>query len=543
MIVGFASVLNLLAVAKLVAASPSASLEGRWANVSTPVVDLGYSQYQGTYDPDANISYFFGIRFAQAPTGELRWQAPQTPATTTGVQQATETPNQCYQAAYGGNSTNPYRPSSLQKRAASQDEDCLFLNVYTPGQLQPGAALPVVVWIHGGGYIAGSASIYSGQDLVKESDYGVIAVAIQYRLGVFGFLPGSEVKANGSLNAGLLDQNFALQWVQEHISSFGGDPAKVTIWGESAGAGSVMQHIVAHGGQTEPPLFRAAMTSSTFLPFQYYYNDTIPEEIFSETVAQTNCSSASGALECLRSASASALQTANTAINYADFYGTYVFVPVVDGTFIVERPTVTLEKRRVNGNVLLSVTNSFEGYNFVDTTTPPTNITDYVTQLFPLIDQTIIQTIVEQYTSDPALNDTLAQAIGIMGESIFICPTYLLLEAFGDNAYKGEFAVPPAIHGQDVQYYFPTSNPPAYNNSELITSFSQSFMSVVSSLDPNDKAVPDLKPAWAVWQNGTAEVLFNVTAAGEPVVQTTTTDPALLERCALWQSISGLTYQ
>ncbi|KAH9924570.1 Alpha/Beta hydrolase protein [Fomitopsis serialis] len=459
MLLVLSNVLNLLAVAKLVTAFPSAPLSGRQANVSTPVVDLGYSQYQGTYDRDTNISYFFGIRYAQAPTGELRWQAPQTPVTTTGVQQATEQPNECYQASDGNNSTNPYRASSLQKRAVrvSQDEDCLFLNVYTPGQLQSGADLPVVVWIHGGGYFGGSASGYSGQDIIKESDYGAITVIIQYRLGVFGFLPGSEVKANGSLNAGLLDQNFALQWVQEHISSFGGDPAKVTIWGESAGAGSVIQHV--------PPLFRAAMTSSTYLPFQYYYNDTIPE---ADHIG-FSCSSASGALECLRSASASALQATNKAISRAAFYGASVFVPVIDGTFIVERPTVTLEKRRVNGNVLLSVTNLLEGRNF----------------LFPLINSTIVQTIVKQYTSDPALNDTLAQAIGIQGESIFICPTYLLMQAFGANAYKVQ---------TDLQYYFPTAIPPKYNNSELITSFSQSFLS--------------------------------------PVVQTTTTSPALLERCA-----------
>ncbi|KZT64879.1 alpha/beta-hydrolase [Daedalea quercina L-15889] len=554
------SLLWILVLAWPSAASTSTStaLESRWANTSTPVVDLGYAQYQGTYDPDTNISYFFGIRYAEAPTGDLRWRAPQTPTTTAGVQQATAQPNECYQADYGNSSTNPYRTPSLQtpdsstinyrtsileKRVVVQDEDCLFLNVYTPGQIQPNASLPVLVWIHGGGYIAGAASTFTGQDIIKESDYSVVTVIIQYRLGLFGFLPGSEVQANGALNAGLLDQNFALQWVQENIASFGGDPAKVTIWGESAGAGSVLQHIVANGGQTEPPLFRAAMTSSTFLPFQYYYNDTIPETVFSETVAQTGCSSATDVLTCLRSTDVSLLQTANTNISLAGFFGTYVFVPVVDGTFIVERPTVTLEKRRVNGEMLLSVTNSYEGYNFVDVAAPPTNPTNYVTELFPLIDATTVQIIVQQYLNDKTLTNTTSRAIAVMGESIFICPTYMLLQAFGDNAYKGEFAIPPAHHGQDLQYYFPTANPPAYNNSELITSFSQSFMSVIRSLNPNDKFLPDLKPAWSIWQNGTTEMLFNVTSAGEPVVHTTTTDPTLLERCALWQSLSSLTYQ
>ncbi|EPT00684.1 hypothetical protein FOMPIDRAFT_150510 [Fomitopsis schrenkii] len=537
------NILQVVASATLVASLPSGSPEARWANVSTPVVDLGYARYQGTFDPDANISYFFGIRYAQAPTEDLRWRAPQTPTFTAGVQQATAQPNGCYQASSGNSTTSPFRTSSLEKRAASQDEDCLFLNVYTPGELHRHARLPVVVWIHGGGYLGGQASAYTGQDIVKESDYGVVTVIIQYRLGVFGFLPGAEVKANGSLNAGLLDQNFALQWVQKHIASFGGDPTKVAIWGESAGAGSVMQHVIAHGGHTEPSLFRVAMTSSTFLPFQYQYNDTIPEVLFSEVVGETNCTSASDVLQCLRSADASSLQAANTKLNLAGFFGIFTFVPVVDGEFIVERPTVTLERGHVNGEVLLAVTNSYEGYNFVNAVTQPTNLTTYVTNLFPLINETVVQAIVQTYSNDTALTNTSAQAIAIMGESIFICPTYLLMDAFGDKAYKGELAIPPAHHGEDLQYYFPTARPPAFNNSQLLTSFSQSFLSVARSLNPNDKFLEDLKPAWPVWENDTTEMFFNVTASGDPVVKTTTTDPALLERCELWWNISSLTNQ
>ncbi|EPS95764.1 hypothetical protein FOMPIDRAFT_1032719 [Fomitopsis schrenkii] len=536
--------LRLLAFARLATALPSTALKQRWANESTPVVNLGYAQYQGTYDPDTNISYFFGIRYAEAPTGDLRWQAPQTPTTTAGIQQATAQPNECYQAPTGNATTSPYRTSTLQARAISQDEDCLFLNIYTPGQIPSGANLPVVVWIHGGGYIAGAANTFTGQDIIKESDYGVVTVIIQYRLGLFGFLAGSEVKANGALNVGLLDQNFALQWVQEHITSFGGDPTRVTIWGQSAGAGSVIQHVVAHGGQTEPPLFRAAITSSTFLPLQYYYNDTIPETLFNQTVAQANCASAPDALACLRAADVFALEMANMNLDLGEFFGTYAFVPVVDGTFIVERPTVTLEKRRVNGEMLLAVTNSYEGYNFVNSAVPPTNLTDYVTQLFPTIDDTTVQAIVEQYMDDATLTNTSARAIAVMGESIFICPSYLLMEAFGVNAYKGAFAIPPAHHGQDLQYYFPTyAILPPFNNSQLITSFSQSFTSIIRFLNPNDKSFYDLKPAWAAWQDGSTEMLFNVTAAGEPVIHTIQTDPALLERCALWQSISSQTNQ
>ncbi|TFY61377.1 hypothetical protein EVJ58_g4549 [Rhodofomes roseus] len=534
MFVLLAGVLGLAAFAQLVAASPD-SVDS--TNGSTPVIDLGYAQYQGTFESDTNTSYFLGIRYAQAPGTSAGGHHRRRP-----LRQS---------------STNPYRTATLQKRAGvTQDEDCLFLNVYTPGELQPNASLPVVVWIHGGGYISGAASDFTGQDLIKESDYGVVVVIIQYRLGVFGFLPGSEVKANGVLNAGLLDQHFALQWVQEHIATFGGDPTKVTIWGESAGAGSVLQHIVANGGKTDPPLFRAAMTSSTFLPFQYHYNDTIPETLFRETVNQTNCSNASDKLECLRSANATTLQTANVNINEAGFYGTFVFVPVVDGSFIVERPTVTLQRQDFNGEMLLSVTNSLEGYVFVDTSSPPTNLTAYVTELFPLLNETTVQSIVQTYADDEALSTTLSQIVAVMGECEYLRATpHACIADSRTQQYSSALhicccrrlvTVPTRanlLYRPDitVKMFNTTSQP--YNNSEFITSFSQSFLSVVRSLNPNDKFIPDLTPAWAIWTNDTTEMQFNVTASGDPVIETITTDPALLDRCALWQNLSSLTNQ
>lgn len=259
---------RLLAFAQLATALPSIALETRWANESTPVVNLGYAQYQGTYDPDTDISCFFGIRYAQAPTGEyfafvdlllvgvlmltpgnLRWQAPQTPTTTAGIQQATAQPNECYQAPTGNATTSPYSlASALQKRAILQDEDCLFLKygnpvcflfassyptilAYTPlaksrlqlialsssGSMAAGTPLPVFYLCghltRSGRYIAGAANTFTGQDIIKESDYGVVTVIIQYRLGLFGFLAGSEVKANGALNAGLCAYALEYAWM------------------------------------------------------------------------------------------------------------------------------------------------------------------------------------------------------------------------------------------------------------------------------------------------------------------------------------------
>jgi len=210
---------------------------------AAPVVDLGYSQYQGSTDTTSNITSFLALRYAAPPLGNLRWTSPQPPLTTSGIQDATAQPGGCYTALPGIAPDNPsFGPTD------DESEDCLFLNVYVPGtKVAPapsGGGLPVVVWFHGGGYISGAAKDYDGSDLVKASNNGVITVVIQYRLGLFGFLAGEAVKQGGSLNAGLLDQNYALKWVQAHISSFGGDASRVTLWGESAGGGSVLQQLV-----------------------------------------------------------------------------------------------------------------------------------------------------------------------------------------------------------------------------------------------------------------------------------------------------------
>ncbi|KAG6830004.1 hypothetical protein H0H92_002695 [Tricholoma furcatifolium] len=539
------------------------------ANVAatTPVVDLGYAKYAGSFNATSGVTEFLGMRYAAPPTGTLRWQPPQPPATTSGVQSADSEPPTCYFAGQGNQATSPFRVNDLRKRDAFfPSEDCLFLkfvsalfivlimpimvfsSVYLPGQLSASTKkLPVVVWIHGGGYMSGSASgfnggdKYDGTDLIHESMDGVVVAVIQYRLGVFGFLPGKEVKEHGVLNAGLLDQQFALQWVQTHIDKFNGDPSRVTIWGQSAGAGSVIQHVVANGGKTSPPLFRAAITSSSFLPSQYNYNDRIPEILYSEVVSQSNCSDSSNTLDCLRNVPATDLETVNGNVGNSGFFGVFLFVPVVDGELIQERPTQALQQGKVNGEIALSVTNAFEGELFINPDTPTdVDVANYVAQLFPNFDESEIAATVSQYEG---LGTGLFQVTAIMGESIFICPSYFLQEAFGDHGFKAEFAVPPAIHGNDVAYYYISTNgPPLFNNTDFIKAFAQIFTDFAISLDPNDKVSSTITPAWGRWE-GQTEMLFNRTESGLPDVRAIQTSSALLERCQFWRSVSASTSQ
>ncbi|KAG7094306.1 hypothetical protein E1B28_007908 [Marasmius oreades] len=415
------------------------SLSGQ--KMSAPIIDLGYARYQGVFDAHNNLTNFRGIRYAAAPTGKNRWRAPQAPPNTSGVQLANANPLMCLQAPTGAASTNPY--SSIPHSAISQlkvqtrqtpgtGEDCLFLNVAFPGTKPPSEGLPTVVWIHGGGYISGSLGAFQLGDIVRESKQGVVVVAMQYRLGLFGFLSGNKVKENGDLNAGLLDQHFALRWVHEHISKFGGDPNKVTIWGGSAGAGSVLQHVIAEDGKTTPELFRAAITSSTFLPSQYKFNDPIPEAIYHKVVSQTICSKSSDTLACLRAVNVQVLEQANKNIGYASFFGTFSFGPVVDGTFIKQSATKALKQRKVNGQALLAVTNTNEGPVFVDQHAHA-NVTHFASQLFPNFGPRQEVAVTRQYNG---LGSQLNQQNLVMGESIFVCPTYYLLNAFPDRSFK-----------------------------------------------------------------------------------------------------------
>ncbi|KAJ3995089.1 Alpha/Beta hydrolase protein [Lentinula boryana] len=500
------------------------------AGNSVPVIDLGYAQYQGAFDSTNNLTNYLGIRYAAPPIGDLRWKAPQSPAINNSViQQANTQPSPCFQAPPGAASSNPYK---LSKRAGADvtgdpTEDCLFLNVYFPGDVVPTVPLPTIVWIHGGGYLGGSAAIYTGSDLIRESKNGIVLVIIQYRLGVLGFLPGSEVKANGALNAGLLDQNFALRWVHTHISKFGGDPSKVTIWGESAGAGSVLQHVVAQDGQTSPQLFRGAITSSSFLPSQYMYNDSIPERLYSEVVSQANCSSKEDSLACLREVDATDLENINLAINEAGFFGLFVFVPVVDGSFITQRPTESLRQGKVNGKALLSVTNTNEGVIFVNETNPM-NASLYASEVFPRFGPQVANVTARLYAPFGSL---FVQDELIMGESIFICPTYYLLNAFQGNAWKGEFAIPPATHGSDVPYYFPSIEPPPFNNTDFLAAFQGAFLSFAVSQDPNEKIAQTITPYWELYARGNTEMVFNQTESNQTDIHVNTTSKYLLERC------------
>ena len=180
----------------------------------------------------SGVRIFRGIPFAQPPTGDLRWREPQPVKNWNGVRPAVNFGPRCMQAPIF---------DDMRFRSNGVSEDCLYLNVFTPAKTNR-ERLPVLVYFYGGGFVAGDSSEprYDGESMAAK---GIVVVTVNYRLGVFGFMAHPELtkesphKASG--NYGLLDQNAALRWVQQNIASFGGDPKRVTIGGESAGSISV----------------------------------------------------------------------------------------------------------------------------------------------------------------------------------------------------------------------------------------------------------------------------------------------------------------
>ncbi|KAF8342987.1 Alpha/Beta hydrolase protein [Cantharellus anzutake] len=248
----------------LLVLSASILIPTSWPPTPSPSVKL----FQGTVvgkvtvaeGTGVELEQFLGIPFALPPTGDLRFRAPQKILDDESrVIKATEYGYACLQPPWPGR----YHVSDPK----AMSEDCLNLNVIRPKSHLGELSLPVMVWIHGGAFVLGGSSVYNGSELVAQSvklGRPIIYVSINYRLNLFGFLasPLIEESDDAHLNAGLHDQRLALWWIQRNIGAFGGDPSKVTVFGESAGAMSIAAHLLWNHGRGAEQLFGGAILQS-----------------------------------------------------------------------------------------------------------------------------------------------------------------------------------------------------------------------------------------------------------------------------------------
>jgi carboxylesterase type B len=292
---------------------------GAIARAAAPTIKLDAGTFTGTAS-SSNTQSFLGIPFAEPPVGDLRFRLPVPNAPYNTSYTVTEFGPGCPQQAVVlpileglPDEVVDYVANSAFGTLFPSAEDCLTINVIKPTSATATSKLPVVVWIFGGGFELGSPAMYDGVTIVQRSiELGepVIYVSMNYRLSAFGFLASAEVRAAGVGNLGLQDQRQAFRWVQNYIGAFGGDPTKVTIWGESAGAISAALHMVANDGDNEG-LFRAAfMESGSPIPVGPVENG---QKYYDAIVEQTGCSTASDTLECLRTVPYATLKAAQDA--------------------------------------------------------------------------------------------------------------------------------------------------------------------------------------------------------------------------------------
>ena len=276
----------------------------------------------GTAANGTRCASFKGIRYAAPPTGAARFMPPQPAAPWSSPAPALHVGRSCLQTF--GDAFMSFPPAlewlleKLDLGMEPMSEDCLFLNVWTPrvpAAAAGGAALlPVMVWFHGGSLMGGSGDLqsnypfYDGATMCAPGAAGgdVVVVSVNYRLGVFGFLAHDALLAEGGTagNMGLQDQRAALAWVRANAAAFGGDPARVTIFGESSGAASVATHLAS---ERSSPLFAAAMMQSGGIWLQTYEQSRSQSAEVVRAVGCPTDSAAPSALQCLRALSAEKL--------------------------------------------------------------------------------------------------------------------------------------------------------------------------------------------------------------------------------------------
>ncbi|KAK5700038.1 hypothetical protein LTR97_006172 [Elasticomyces elasticus] len=525
-----------------------------------PVVDLGYELHQASlYNSTGGFYNFSNIRYAAPPTGENRFRAPVLPGTNRTAVQTGSQGRICPQAnpawleialqyipeylagqtVFNASSFNLSSSSggSLPVQDPRTTEDCLFLDVVVPegifNNAGKGYGAPVLVWIYGGGYTAGSKSD-SGNPagLLARSEnnggQGVIYVSLNYRLGAFGWLSGPSLQANGDANAGLLDQRLALEWVQKHIASFGGDPNRVTVFGESAGGGSIMHQMTAYGGNKGPVPFQQAIPQSPgFAPI---VSNAQQEQTLNQFLALANVST----IEEARQLPFSALVVANIIQVGGSPYGSFTYGPAVDGDFVPALPGELLLHGQYDKSLRVMVGhNADEGLLF----TSPfiQNNSAFAAQVVGELPTLAAYPQTVEYITDVlypptfdgsqamAYTNQIGRAAALVSELIFTCNTFYLNKAYGNDTFAYFFTVPPALHGNDISYTYYNGGPVlapqiAIAMQEYITHFAETG-------SPNEVGVPYFN---MYGQNATVQNL-NITGITEIM------DPTANARCNYWQ--------
>nr|AIY62314.1 acetylcholinesterase 1B [Lepeophtheirus salmonis] len=441
------------------------------------------------------VDAWYGIPYAQPPVGNLRFRHPKDINAWDGMKETTKHPNSCIQVVdtfFPG-----FEGSEMWNTNTEQSEDCLYLSVHAPKPRPTKSA--VLVWIYGGGFYSGTSTLELYDPRVLVSEENIIFVGIQYRVASLGFLFFDTEDVPG--NAGLYDQMMALQWVKNNIEAFGGDPDKITIFGESAGGCSVALHLLSPLSRN---LFSQAImqSSSALVPWGVISKkESIRRgrRLAEEMRCPYGENNTNAMIECLLQKDATELvnqEWSGTVFGISEF----PFVPIVDGKFMDKTPEKSLkEKDYKKTNILMGV-NKDEGNFFIMYYLPELfkknenvyiNRTDFIRSVSDLniyVNNAGREAITFEYTDWLNPNDPIKNREAIdrmVGDYQFICPTADFARIYastGNNIYMYYFTERSStspwptwsgvLHGDEIAFVFgePLNTSKNYDDSEIALS-------------------------------------------------------------------------
>lgn len=470
---------------------------------------------------------FLGIPYAAPPVGDLRWRAPVPTAPWSGVRAATTPGNKCAQV------------EELAGNTLEGSEDCLNLNVYEPATLPPGG-LPVMVFIHGGGYVFGSNTDIDPRVLAQRQN--MIVVTINYRLGALGYLAtpalGAE-NAAASGNFGLLDQQAALRWVRSNITRFGGDASRTTIAGESAGGASVLAHVVS---PTAARLFqRAIVESGAGVGFTTL---AAAQSQSARFAADVGCSDPAGQLACLRATDVTTVLSKELlSAPPLLLPAAMAWSPTVGGAVLPALPTAAFASGAYNKVPILQGTNHDEWRLFAAGAVlhgQPALTTGSYAGLMRQLFGTRADDVLAVYPSGAYSSPTAAYA-AVASDIGFVCPARTIDQAvagtaplytyeFNDPNAPAPFSLPGfplgAYHTAELLYVFPRAGDARFTPEQAALSdrMMRDWGNFVAHASPNPS-----DPTWLPYTR-TGDAFLSLTPSDTKMINTFAVD----HHCPFW---------
>ncbi|KAI9437416.1 Alpha/Beta hydrolase protein [Lactarius psammicola] len=472
---------------------------------------------------------FLGIPFAYPPTGERRLRQAEPLPPYEGYYHVQAYGKSCPQQGLTLPDVIHTEPqlveafndivNKLYSDLTPDDEDCLTVNVVKPADATSGSKYPVLVWIYGGGFEIGGPSTYDGGKVVARSielKQPVIYVSIGYRLSALGFLPGKEARDAKIGNLGLQDQRLALRWVQKYVSAFGGDPSKVTIWGESAGAISVALQMITNGGNNEGLFRGAVMQSGGPIPVGDIEHG---QQYYDFMVEKTGCGNSQDTLECLRRVPYATFKKAmDESPNMFSYQGLILaWLPRVDGVFLTEPPQVAVLRGHVSNVPMITGNCDDEGslfsFSSSNVTTNAELKTYLKTYMLSSAKDSDVDLLLKYYPDDQragspfdtgyrnAFSPQFKRIAALQGDFVFHGPRRLFLQNRGGKQKSWGF-----IHkrGKDLPFVG------AAHSTDLVNSFGMldeaapselrdNIIWFTNNLDPNGETGLGPKVIWPQW--------------------------------------------